>query len=134
MQQLLNEVADCFVAHRFLFSRAVVQHDGADVCFNDDDRLVVGERQHGTGGVGADAGQGEQCFFGCRHDAVVRGDDFLCGVVERDRPAVVAEAAPEREHFFSQGVGERGDARKCFYKCGVLRHDAVNLCLLQHTL
>ena len=134
LQQLLNEAADCFVAHCFLFSRAVMEHDGADVCLNDDDWLVVGERQHGTGGVGADAGQGAQCFFGCRHDAVVCGGDGFCGVVQCDRPTVVAEAAPEPKHFFSRGVGERGDVRKCFYKGGVLRHDTVNLCLLQHTL
>ncbi len=110
-----------------------MEYDGADVCFDDDDRFVVGECQHGTGGVGANAGQGAQCFFSCRHDAVVRGGDGFCGVVQCDRPAVVAEAAPECKHFFSRGIGELGDVRKCFYKCVVLRHDAINLCLLQHT-
>ena len=58
-----TNTGDCVVTHFPLSSHAVVQHHGADVCLNNDGRLVVCECEYGIGGILANARQCEQLLL-----------------------------------------------------------------------
>ncbi len=56
----------------------------------------------------------------------------LCGAVQVTRPGVVAQTAPERQHLIKRRSGQACDVGETRQKALVIRHDGIDLRLLQH--
>ena len=105
-----------------------------DVAVEDRDALAEAERGDRRGGRAADAGQLGERGAGARELAAVLGDDDLGAAMEVARAAVVAEAAPRREHVARLGRRQRAHVAEARDEALVVRAHGRDLGLLQHDL
>lgn len=86
------------------------EEDADDVAVNEGRAFAVSHGRNGTGGVGADAGDGAKRGDVAWHRTAMFCQDRLRGGVERPRAAVVAEAQPERPSTSSSGAAARWES------------------------
>ena len=90
----------------------LVQEDRPHVRLEVDAGQLERERAHAGRGGRPDAGQRPQRGLVARQLATEPLDDLLGGALERDGPAVVAEALPRAQHRLERRGGERVERRE----------------------
>ena len=103
-----------------------------DVAVEDREFLAIGYAENRSGGVIADAGQGESFFKPIREFGIVAGDDLLSRLLKIARARVVAETGPETKHFFFRGFGEGLNVGKAREELFIVRNHGNDSSLLEH--
>ncbi len=100
-----------------------------DVRLYDDPILVPRKRRDRTSGIWSHTGQPFE--FCCRARHAVR-DEILGSLVEHLRTTVIPEPLPAFQNLSQRCRRELLRGRKSLYECGIERHDAIDLRLLEH--
>src|SRR5262245_8596212 len=95
---------------------------------------AVRERKDRARGVAPDPRQGSQRLLAVGETAAVAGDGLPRDRVEANRTDVVAEWVPEAPYGVDGRCGEALDGRVVAQELAILRHDPVDLRLLEHDL
>ena len=106
--------------------------DAADIGVHQGHRQIVGNGGDGPGGIGADAGQGQQGLLVAGDDTAVVADDDPGAFADIDGPAVIAKALPAFEHHVLVRPGEGVDVRELPHPAVKEESDPLHLGLLQH--
>ncbi len=112
---------------------ATSEHPG-DVGVDHADLGLVGEGQHRSGGVRADARQVEQGLDGRRQPAAVLLDTPACGEPEVAGTTRIAESAPLLEHLGERSGSACARVGPPFQEASPTGHHPCGLGLLQHDL
>ena len=96
--------------------------------------LPKAERGNRAGGGSTDARQGRQQLDGVREFATELAHHLLRAAMQIACAAVVAQAAPERQHIVLRGCGQRAYIGKACEKARVVIQYGGDLRLLQHDL
>ncbi len=115
-------------------NRAQARQHARDIAVEDRVRRAVGDAEHGSGGVAADAGQGQRVFQESREFAAVAGHDLLCRAVQIARAAVIAEAGPMAQNRVGARAGKIADCGEALEESPVVGNHRGNARLLQHDL
>nr|AAO59965.1 GreA [uncultured bacterium] len=105
-----------------------------DVAIEDGHPLAEAERGDGCRGGAPDTGQRGQHLAAARELAAMLHHHRLRTAVQVARAAVVAQAAPEREHVVQRRRGQRLHVGKTLQEPGVVVDHGDHLRLLQHHL
>lgn len=97
-------------------------------------RVVEGDAADGAGGVGADAGQGEELDWIGRDAAVEAAEDFGGGAVKVAGAGVIAEAFPELEHLVGLCARQGANGGESLHPAYPIRDDGLDSGLLEHDL
>ena len=111
-----------------------MEEDASDVCFDEYSWLPIGEGEDRVRCVGSDSWQAYEAGEIVGDTAVVVFRDVLCGALECECAAIVAESFPACEQVGEWCVCEIFDCRVGCEEFVVFAADAVGLCLLEHDL
>ena len=115
------------------FEREHACQHALDVAVEDGHPLAEAEGGDRRGGRAADAGQRRRAAaLRARELAAMLGDIDLRAAMQVARPAVVAQAAPEREHLVLGRRGERADVGEAGDEAIEVAEHGRDLRLLQH--
>ena len=106
------------------------REQASDVCLDNWDRLVEGERCYGVSGVATEPRQLARIFRRGRKDARVFADDSLRRGVQISRASVIAKALPGVEHIRFGSRGQGLEIRKTTEPCTIIRNHRRDLGLL----
>ena len=93
-----------------LIEREHPGEDAGDVAVDRRGLLPEGDRRDRGGGIGADAGQGDEVRLRARKSPAA-ASDFLCAGVEVARPRIIAEAGERADHGLERSGGQILDPR-----------------------
>ena len=97
-------------------------------------RLIEGQREHGRGGIRADARESPDGLLRLGKRPAVLGDDPLRGVVQVARAAVVAQPFPVLQHLVLRGRRERLWRREGAHEALEVGDGGIDAGLLEHDL
>jgi hypothetical protein len=117
----------------FICWEEVVDNRGAHIGFYKNPRLVPRERPDCLRRVISDARESAERAILARYTAVFTVREPR-GIVQKFRAAVVSESAPLLKDLGERRGCERAERRKGFQERTVLRHDPLDLRLLEHHL
>ena len=116
------------------FDTEMAREHALHIAVEDRGACAEGEGGDGRRGRAADAGQLREQVGVAREMAAVFGHQALRAGVQIARPAVIAKAAPQGEHFVDRGCGQGGEGRKTLEKARVIADHRGHLGLLEHDL